>query len=78
MVIPSSRDRFVTREEGSAGLRALGFPISASTLASKARVGIGPPYRRFGRVAIYRWGDVLDWALNDHPVQTSSRTGGAA
>jgi len=73
MAIPSSRDQFVTREEGSAGLQALGFPISASTLASKAQKGAGPPYRRFGRVALYQWGDLLDWALNGHPVRVCSR-----
>ena len=73
MAIPSLRDQFVTREEGSARLRELGIPISPATLASRAQRGNGPQYRRFGRVALYRWGDLLDWALNDHPVRTSSR-----
>jgi hypothetical protein len=73
MSFPSSRDQFLRREEAAAALRALGIPISGATLTFKAMRGNGPPYRRFGRDALYRWGDLLDWALDGHPVRTSSR-----
>jgi hypothetical protein len=33
-----------------------------ATLATMASRGGGPPYRLFGRVPLYRWGDVLVWA----------------
>lgn len=46
-------------------LSAHGFPITEATLATKAtrpgRMG-GPPYRSFGRIPLYRWGDAVAWA----------------
>lgn len=43
-------------------LTAAGFPITPSTLATKASRGDGPHYRSFGRVVVYRWADALTWA----------------
>jgi hypothetical protein len=39
-----------------------GFPMTTSTLATNATRGGGPPYRLFGRIPLYRWGDALAWA----------------
>lgn len=39
-----------------------GFPMTTSTLATKATHGGGPPHRLFGRIPLYRWGDALAWA----------------
>ena len=52
----------LNRVETARALTASGFPISPTTLASKATRGGGPPYEVFGRTAMYRLGDVLEWA----------------
>src|SRR5262249_29664706 len=33
-----------------------------ATLATKRSRGGGPPYRRWGRIPVYAWGDALKWA----------------
>ena len=43
-------------------LTKAGYPIKSKTLATMATRGGGPPYRLFGRRALYRWGDSLQWA----------------
>jgi hypothetical protein len=50
------------RKETAQALDAAGFPVSHTTLATKATRGGGPPFRLFGRVPLYRWGDALAWA----------------
>jgi hypothetical protein len=52
----------LTRRVAAAALSAAGYPVAERTLATKATRGGGPPFRRFGRVPLYRWGDCLDWA----------------
>jgi hypothetical protein len=52
----------LTRERTAEALTALGFPVSARTLATKATRGGGPPYALFCGRAVYRWGDVIAWA----------------
>jgi hypothetical protein len=62
-MIPSTPDALLRRRETADALTEAGFPMRPATLATKASRGGGPPYRRFGRgVAIYRWGDALQWA----------------
>jgi hypothetical protein len=39
-----------------------GYPIRPATLATKATRGGGPPFHKFGRIPLYRWGDALAWA----------------
>jgi len=39
-----------------------GYPTSPATLATKRSRGGGPPYRRWGRIPVYTWGDALKWA----------------
>lgn len=46
----------------AAALTAAGFPVSATTLATQASRGGGPPYRVWGRIPLYRWGEALAWA----------------
>jgi hypothetical protein len=54
----------LTRKAAAEALTAAGFPVSPTTLATKASRGGGPAFRRFGRVPLYRWGDCLDWAYS--------------
>ncbi len=53
---------FMRRLAVAAALPAAGFPVSATTLATLASRGGGPPYRLFGRIPLYRWSDALTWA----------------
>jgi hypothetical protein len=43
-------------------LTEAGYPTAAATLATKATRGGGPPFRLYGRVPLYRWGEALAWA----------------
>ena len=61
-LIPQDLETRLGREDGAHALTAAGYKTSASTLATKATRGNGPPYRIFGKRAIYRWGDLLAWA----------------
>jgi hypothetical protein len=61
-VIPEHPDVLLTRSETADALTEKGFPVKKATLATKATRGGGPPYRRFGSRALYRWGDALLWA----------------
>lgn len=60
--IPTDPEIRLTRRAAAEALTAAGFPVSPETLATKATRGGGPPFQRFGRVPLYRWGDCLDWA----------------
>jgi hypothetical protein len=61
-MIPENDDALLTRDATALALTESGFPIAGPTLATKANRGGGPPFRRFGRRPLYRWGDALDWA----------------
>jgi hypothetical protein len=60
--IPTDLNIRLRRVAAAQALTAAGFPVSPATLATKATRGGGPPFQRFGRVPLYRWGDCLDWA----------------
>jgi hypothetical protein len=62
IAIPNDPDARLTRERTAEALTALGFPVSARTLATKATRGGGPPYSLFCGKAMYRWQDALEWA----------------
>ncbi|MDB5593739.1 MAG: DNA-binding protein [Hyphomicrobiales bacterium] len=68
------RDTLLPRDLTATSLTAAGFPITVSTLATKATRGGGPPYRLFGKKPLYRWGDALDWAQGrlSKPVRSTS------
>lgn len=72
--IPDNLDTLLTRRSTAEALTAAGFPVRPATLATKATRGGGPPFRRFGRVPLYRWGDSLDWAKSrlSPPMRSTS------
>jgi hypothetical protein len=55
-------DTLLTRANLAEALKKAGYPVSPATLATKATRGGGPPFRRFGRIPLYRWQDALEWA----------------
>jgi hypothetical protein len=55
-------DSLLNRTAAAEALTAAGYPVSPATLATKAVRGGGPPFRRFGRVPLYRWSDLIEWA----------------
>jgi hypothetical protein len=57
-----SCDLLLRRKRTAEALSQLGFAISDKTLSTMATRGGGPPYRLFGRIPLYRWGDALAWA----------------
>ena len=57
-----SPDTLLRRKTTAAALRDAGFPVALATLETCATRGGGPPFQRFGRIPLYRWGDCLDWA----------------
>jgi hypothetical protein len=62
--IPNCADSLLRRKQTAAALTEAGFPITEATLATKAARGGGPPFRSFGRIPLYRWGDTLAWAYD--------------
>jgi hypothetical protein len=62
------------RAQVGAALRARGIRVSPTTLATKATRGGGPPFRIFGKQAVYRWADVVAWVLETmgEPARTTS------
>jgi len=73
-MIPSSPDALLTRDATANALTESGFPTASPTLATKATRGGGPPFRRFGRRPLYRWGDALGWAKSrlSEPIRSTS------
>jgi hypothetical protein len=71
--IPENPDVLLGREAAAGALTAAGYQTSPLTLATKATRGNGPPYRRFGKRVIYRWGDLIAWAeANTGPFRHNS------
>jgi hypothetical protein len=57
-----SNDALLTRAQTADGLTAIGFPMKPNTLTKMASRGDGPPYRMWGRTALYKWGEAISWA----------------
>ena len=55
-------DTLLRRRDLAQALTDNGYPTAPATLASWATRGGGPPYRMWGRIPLYRWGDALAWA----------------
>jgi hypothetical protein len=62
MAIPSDPEALLTRRVMAQALTEAGFPITKTTLATRATRGGGPPYRKFGPKPLYPWGLGLEWA----------------
>jgi hypothetical protein len=62
MAIPHDPEILLRRSDAALALREAGYPIARATLATLACRGGGPPFRRYGRVPLYRWGDLVSWA----------------
>ncbi len=72
-LIPNNLEALLSREAAAQALTAAGYVTSSSTLATKATRGNGPAYRKFGKRAIYRWGDLIAWAeANTAPLRYST------
>jgi hypothetical protein len=77
-MIPEDPDALLRRDVLAKALTEAGFPVATATLATKACRGDGPPFRVFGRIPLYRWGDGLAWAQGKlSPVRRSSAEGDA-
>ena len=53
---------FLTRKEAADRLTKRGLRTSPNTLQKYATTGGGPPYRRYGHLAVYRAPEVDAWA----------------
>jgi len=79
--IPRDPEAQLGRRDAAQALTEAGLITKPSTLATKASRGGGPPYRLYGRRAIYTWKDLLTWAeANTSPKHsnTSEHRQGAA
>jgi hypothetical protein len=67
-------DALLSRTDLAAALQAAGFKVSRSTLSTLATRGGSPPYQKFGKYPLYRWGDALAWAKGKlrTPVRSTS------
>jgi hypothetical protein len=54
-------DAWLEREPTAQAMTEIGYRTAPATLATKASRGLGPPYRKYGGRALYRWRDVLAW-----------------
>jgi hypothetical protein len=72
--IPTDPDTLLRRGATADVLTEAGFPTTHATLATKATRGGGPPFRLYGRIPLYRWGDSLAWARSrlTKPICTTS------
>jgi len=67
-------DALLTRRAAAQALTEAGFKTAASSLATLAVRGGGPQFQRFGRIPLYRWGDLLAWAQSrlSAPLRSTS------
>ncbi len=73
-----SPDTWMRRKELADALTAMGIPVTSGTLATWACQGKGPPFSKFGRVPIYRWGNTLSWVTRQIRDRHSDTTPEAA
>jgi hypothetical protein len=79
MAVPDDPECLLTRALAAEALTEAGYRIARATLATLATRGGGPVYRRFGRVPLYRWGDLLEWAQSrlGPPIRSTSEADAA-
>ena len=61
-MLPTDPNALLRRRAAAEALTAAGYPVAENTLSTRATRGGGPPFQKFGRIPLYRWGDVLAWA----------------
>jgi hypothetical protein len=67
-------DDKLRRIEAALALSALGFPVTYNTLTQAAVERRGPPYTKFGKYTLYRWGDLIAWAKSEmRPAHVETR-----
>jgi hypothetical protein len=73
-------DTLLRRRAAAAALTAHGYPTAPATLATLVSRGGGPLYRRYGRVPLYRLGDLLEWAESrlGPPIRSTAELDAAA
>jgi hypothetical protein len=73
-IVPIGLDVLLDRRALAEALTEEGYKTSPATLATLACRGGGPPFRKYGRRPIYRWGDGLEWAQSrtTPPVHSTS------
>jgi len=73
-MIPTDPNTLLTRKATATALTEAGYPTRPATLATKATRGGGPPYHRFGLLALYKWGKALEWAQSrlSPPIRSTS------
>lgn len=73
-IVPSDPDALLNRRDTAEALTAAGYPTAPATLATLATRGGGPPFRKYGRWPVYRWGDALEWARSrlSAPMRSTS------
>jgi len=73
-MIPDNEDALLRRRAVAEALTEAGYPTAPGTLATKATRGGGPPFRLYGRIPLYRWGDALSWARSrlSRPVSSTA------
>lgn len=54
--------RRLTRSGAADFLQTQGYPVASATLATMATRGGGPPFAKFGNVALYEEEALLEWA----------------
>jgi hypothetical protein len=78
--VASPTDTKFTRKELSEALAAAGYRMPASTLATLASRGGGPPFTKFGKWPLYSWSEALAWAKarETPPMRSASERPSAA
>jgi hypothetical protein len=67
-------DTKLARRQAAKALTCCGIPLSEKTLSTKASRGGGPPYQLFGKIALYTWGTLVAWTLDEmgKPARSAS------
>lgn len=58
----AERATLLRRRAAADALTDAGYPITMTTLATMASRGTGPKFKLFGRIPLYRWCDLIEWA----------------
>jgi hypothetical protein len=79
MAIPVDPETLLRRGDAASALREAGYPVARATLATLACRGGGPAFQRFGRVPLYRWADLVEWARSrcSPPMRSTSEADAA-